>query len=152
LIEESGRVVDVEDGYAWIETEPASACGSCAAGKGCGTSALAKLFGHRPAPLRVANSINAGIGEHVVIGIQEAGIVRGSLAVYTAPLAGLFIGALLGRYTGRMLGADMHEFASILGAVAGLAAALAWLRRFSRRTERDARYQPVILRRQLRVN
>ena len=63
MIEENGRVVDVEDGYAWIETEPASACGSCAAGRGCGTSALAKLFGHRPAPLRVANSINAGIGD-----------------------------------------------------------------------------------------
>jgi positive regulator of sigma E activity len=38
-----------------------------------------------------------------------------------------------------------------MGAVAGFAAGLAWLRRFSRATNRDARYQPVILRHQMAV-
>ena len=78
--------------------------------------------------------------------------MRGSLAVYTAPLAGLFTGALLGRYIGGGLVAQMQEIASILGAVAGLAVALAWLRRFSRRTEQDGRYQPVILRMGITTN
>ena len=139
-------MVDVTDDYAWIETEPASACGSCPASKGCGTSALASLFGRREAPLRVVNNVNANIGDRVVIGIQEAGLVRGSLAVYAAPLAGLLAGGLSGRYAAGVIMPGMAEIASILGALAGLAAGLAWLRRFSRRTEQDARYQPVILR------
>jgi sigma-E factor negative regulatory protein RseC len=146
VIEENGQVVDVEDGYAWIETEPASTCGSCTVSKGCGTSALASLFGRRPAPLRVVNRINAHIGDNVVIGIDEAGLVRGSLAVYAAPLAGLFAGGLLGRYIAAALLPQAAEPGGILGALAGLAAGLVWLRRFSRRTEQDRRYQPVILR------
>jgi sigma-E factor negative regulatory protein RseC len=149
VIEETGRVVNVGDGYAWIETEPAGTCGSCSARKGCGTSALASLFGRRAAPLRVVNHVNASVGDRVVIGIEEAGLVRGSLAVYTAPLAGLFAGGLLGRFAGGAVMPGMAEIASILGALAGLVAGLAWLRRFSRHTEQDARYQPVILRRQM---
>lgn len=149
MIEETGRVVDVAGDYAWIETEPASACGSCSVRKGCGTSALAGLFGRREAPLRVVNHVNADVGDSVVIGIQEAGLVRGSLAVYAAPLAGLFAGGLLGRHAAAALMPEVAEVASILGALAGLAGGLAWLRRFSRRTEQDARYQPVILRMQI---
>lgn len=146
MIEETGRVVAVEDGYAWIETEPAGACGSCSVRRGCGTSALASLFGRRASPLRVVNDVNAAVGDGVVIGIEEAGLVRGSLAVYTAPLAGLFAGGLLGRYVAGFVMPAAGETASILGALAGLVAGLAWLRRFSRHTEQDARYQPVILR------
>ena len=152
MIEETGRVVDVTDGFAWIETEPASACGSCSVSKGCGTSALASLFGRREAPLRVVNHVNANIGDRVVIGIQEAGLVRGSLAVYTAPLAALFAGGLLGRHAAGILMPEMAEIASILGALAGLVAGIAWLRRFSRRTEQNARYQPVILRTHITTN
>ena len=152
MIEETGRVVDIEDGYAWIETEPAGTCGSCAVRKGCGTSALASLFGRRAAPLRVVNHVNAAVGDSVVIGIEEAGLVRGSLAVYTAPLAGLFAGGLLGRYAAGAMLPGAAEIASILGALAGLVAGLAWLRRFSRHTEQDARYQPVILRLRITAN
>jgi sigma-E factor negative regulatory protein RseC len=152
VIEETGRVVNVEDGYAWIETEPASTCGSCSARKGCGTSALASVFGRRAAPLRVVNNVNAAVGDSVVIGIDEAGLLRGSLAVYAAPLAGLFAGGLLGRYAGDVMLPGGAEIASILGALAGLAAGLVWLRRFSRQTQQDARYQPVILRMQITTN
>ena len=38
---------------------------------------------------------------------------------------------------------------AIAGALAGLGAGLFWLKRFSRRTEKDAAYQPVILRKQI---
>jgi sigma-E factor negative regulatory protein RseC len=146
MIEETGRVVDVEAAYAWIETEPASACGGCSAQRGCGTSALASLFGRRNAPVRVVNRIHATVGDRVVIGIEEAGLVRGSLAVYAVPLAGLFAGGLLGRFAGGALLPEMTEIASILGALAGLAAGILWLGNFSRRTEQDARFVPVILR------
>jgi sigma-E factor negative regulatory protein RseC len=149
MIEETGRVVKVQGDYAWIETGPAATCGSCSARKGCGTSVLASVFGRRRSPVRALNRAGARTGEQVVIGISESSLVRGSLAVYMVPLAGLLVGALAGRYFGMDLLPAYAELASIVGAVAGLLAGLAWLRFFSRASDRDERYQPVVMRHQI---
>lgn len=146
MIEESGRVVAVEGDFAWVESERTSACGSCAVRKGCGTSAIAKVFGRRRMQLRVLNRINALVGDDVVVGISEAGLLRGSLAVYAAPLAGLFAGALTGHFAGRQLLASASDLLAIGGALAGFLAALLWLRHFSRTSAKDVAYQPVVLR------
>jgi sigma-E factor negative regulatory protein RseC len=146
MIEETGRVVRVSDEYVWVETDPVTACGSCTVRSGCGTPVLARVLGRRNAPLRVANTVAAAVGDHVVLGISESGLVRGSLAVYLVPLAGLFAGALCSYFLAQGLLANYTEPASILGAVAGLSAGLAWLGHFSRAAARDHRYQPVILR------
>jgi sigma-E factor negative regulatory protein RseC len=146
MIEETGRVIQVRDGYAWIETVPVTGCGSCAERRGCGTSVLASVLGRRKAPLRVVNRIGAVAGDQVVIGISESGMLRGSLAVYAAPLAGLLGGAVAGHYVLGAPDGGYPELGSILGAAAGFWIALVWLRRFSRNSAADARYQPVVLR------
>jgi sigma-E factor negative regulatory protein RseC len=149
MIEETGQVVDVEGAFAWIESERTSTCGACNVRKGCGTAVLAKVLGQRRVHLRVLNRINARVGDAVVIGISESGLVRGSLAVYAVPLAGLFAGAIAGDFLGKYFFPDGSDPVAIAGALAGLAAGLFWLKRFSRRTEKDAAYQPVILRKQI---
>jgi sigma-E factor negative regulatory protein RseC len=152
MIEEDGQVVKVEnDGFVWVETRRQSTCGVCAVRQGCGTSVLASVLGRRQTPVRVVNSIGAVAGDQVVIGISESGLVRGSLAVYAVPLAGLFIGALTGHYLGDSGITRVADFWELLGAAAGFTAGLAWLRRFSHATGRDGRYQPVILRRRTPV-
>lgn len=149
MIEEDGRVVRVDDGFAWVETQRPGACGGCAAGKGCGISALGGVLGRRKAPVRVINRIGAVAGDQVVIAISEAGLLRASLAVYLVPLAGLFVGALSGQYLGSGWLKETVELSSLVGGVAGFAAALVWLRRLGRAANRDDRYQPVLLRRKL---
>jgi sigma-E factor negative regulatory protein RseC len=149
MIEETGRVVEVQGDYAWVETVPATTCDSCSARKGCGTSVLASVFGRRRSPVRALNRAGARAGEQVVIGISESSLVRGSLAVYMVPLAGLLVGTLAGRHLGMDLLPGHAEFASIVGAVAGLLAGLAWLRFFSHASDRDERYQPVVVRHQI---
>jgi len=93
MIEETGQIVDVEGAFAWVETERSSTCGSCAVRQGCGTGAIAKVLGQRRVRLRVLNRIEARVGDYVVIGVSESGLLRGSLAVYAVPLSGLFAGA-----------------------------------------------------------
>ena len=149
MIEETGQVVDVQGAFAWIESERTSTCGACNVRKGCGTAVLAKVLGRRRVHLRVINRINAQVGDEVVIGISESGLVRGSLAVYAVPLAGLFAGAIAGNALGHYFFPGRPDLLAIAGALAGLAAGLFWLRRFSRLTEADASYQPVILRKQI---
>ena len=137
--------------FAWIESERTTTCGSCAVRKGCGTSAIAKVLGQRRVRLRVLNRINASVGDDVVIGIAESGLVRGSLAVYAVPLIGLFAGALAGQLLGRQVFDTQSDLLAIFGAISGFVAALIWLKRFSRNTEKDAAYQPVVLRQQIRT-
>jgi len=149
MIEESGKVVAVQGDLAWVESERSSACGSCAVRKGCGTSAIAKMFGQRRMQLQVLNRIHARVGDTVVVGISESGLVRGSLAVYAAPLAGLFAGAFAGHFAARQLLVTGSDLLAIGGALAGFLAALFWLRHFSRTSAKDAAYQPVVLRQEI---
>lgn len=149
MIEESGRIVELEGEFAWIDSERSTTCGGCAVRKGCGTGAIARVLGQKHVRLRVVNRIGAAVGDRVVIGISESGLLRGSLAVYAAPLAALFAGALAGHFVGGYLGSAARDPLAIAGAVAGLLAGFAWLRRFSRRTGNHAAYQPVVLRKQL---
>jgi sigma-E factor negative regulatory protein RseC len=146
MIEEEGQVVDVQGEFAWVESERTTTCGSCTVRKGCGTSAIAQLLGKRRVRLRVLNRINARCGDKVVIGIAESGVVQGSLAVYAAPLLGLFAGAGAGQVLGSAVLDMTSDLPAIAGAIGGFVAALAWLRRFSRDREKDAVYQPVVLR------
>jgi sigma-E factor negative regulatory protein RseC len=151
MIEEQGQVVDVQGEFAWIESERTTTCGSCAVRKGCGTSAIAKVLGQRRVRLRVLNRIDAHVGDQVVIGIAESGLLRGSLAVYAVPLLGLFAGALAGQLLGSALFTLPSDLLAIGGAICGFVAALAWLKRFSHNSEKDAAYQPVVLRQQVRT-
>ncbi|MCG6901023.1 MAG: SoxR reducing system RseC family protein [Gammaproteobacteria bacterium] len=151
MIEEVGQVVAVQGEFAWIESERTSTCGSCAVRKGCGTSAIAQVLGQRRVRLRVLNRIHARVGDNVVIGIAESGVVRGSLAVYAAPLLGLFSGALAGQVLGSVVLELQSDLPAVAGAIAGFIAALAWLKRFSRDRESDVAYQPVALRLQIRT-
>ena len=141
--------MDVEGEFAWIESERTTTCGSCAVRKGCGTSAIAKVLGQRRVRLRVLNRIGARVGDNVVIGITESGLVRGSLAVYAVPLLGLFAGALAGQLAGSTVFAVQSDAAAIAGALTGFIAALLWLKRFSNDRKSDAAYQPVVLRQQI---
>jgi sigma-E factor negative regulatory protein RseC len=86
-----------------------------------------------------------------VIGVPESGLLRGSLAVYAAPLAGLFAGALTGYSLSAGASQGYVDLVTMLLGAAGFAVALLWLRRFSRASARDRRYQPVTLRRALPV-
>lgn len=152
MIEETGKVIDIQDDYAWVETARVPACNACSVRRGCGTSALASVFGRRKADIRVRNVIAAAVGDRVVIGIPESGLVRGSLAVYAMPLAGLFAGALAGHFTGGALLPGQTDLPAILGAVGGFTAGIYWLRHYSRTSGQDERYQPVMLRHQLTIS
>ena len=146
MLEENGQVVDLDGDFAWVESERRSTCGSCSARTGCGTGVIARVLGRKRIRLRAVNRINAAIGDHVVIGIAESGVVRGSLAVYAAPLAALLGGAIVGHLAGLYLLQTVTDLPSILGAVTGFVVGLVWLGRFSRATQTDDAYQPVLLR------
>ncbi|SEP99762.1 sigma-E factor negative regulatory protein RseC [Ectothiorhodospira magna] len=144
MIEETARVIAVDEpGFAWVETERKTACGTCSVNKGCGTSVIAKLFGQRRTQVRVIDPVGVTLGDEVIIGLEESALVRGSLAIYILPLVCLLIGAALGQW----LWAGYGELPVVLAGLAGLAAGLGAVGGFTRRIRRDPRYQPVVVRR-----
>ena len=146
MIEETATVVKTEGKIAWVEAQRQTTCGSCAARKGCGTSVLAKVVGKKAAHMRAINPIEAQVGDTVIVGLNEAALLKGSLAVYLLPLLFMLLFAVTGQVVARQM-LWQSEPVVILFAVAGLLVAGIWLRRFTRRIQHDTIYQPVILRR-----
>jgi len=149
MIEEHAQVIALENSDVWVETQRRSACGQCAANKGCGTATLAKVLGNKRSRVRALNpqATPVAVGDEVVIGINEQALVRGSLAVYTVPLLMLFVFGFLGQLlTSQLLMTNQDVLPVILG-LAGLLSGFVWVRRFTRVIADDIRYQPVLLRR-----
>ncbi len=147
MIEETATIVAVEGDDTWIETERQSTCGSCAVNKGCGTATLAKVMGNRRTRVRVMNPIGAGVGERVVVGIEEKALLKGSLAVYMVPLLGMMLGGVFGEFMAPRLQLGSTELLAALGAILGLLLGLFWLRLFARQVRSDQRYQATVLKR-----
>lgn len=148
MIEEPGTVVAIDGVHAEVRTERRSVCGGCAARDGCGTSLIERLLGTRPNRVRALNQAQARVGERVMLGIPEQGLLGASLAVYLVPVSGLVIGALLGeRLLGQAVGVGPADWAALLGTVAGFALSLLWLRRYSVGSRNRPDYQAVVVRR-----
>lgn len=140
MIEETGRVVARDPGYAWVETIRQSACDSCSAKSGCGHSALAKL-GRDSIHMQALCDIDVSVGDQVVVGVPEDIMVKSSLLAYLMPLLLMLIGVLV---ADELWGQDLLTAASGL---IGLGLGFAVLRWHFKRNRHDERYQPVVLRR-----
>lgn len=154
MIKEHAQVIALdENNDVWVETQRRSACGQCAANKGCGTATLAKVLGNKRSRVRTLNpnATSVAVGDEVVIGINEQALVRGSLAIYAAPLLSLFVFGLLGQVLSAQLLMTNHDILPIVLGLSGLLLGFVWVRRFTREIANDERYQPVLIRRVLPV-
>lgn len=133
MIEEQARVVRVEDGIAEIVIAKQSACGSCSAKAGCGTSLLSTWFARRQLSLRLDNVIAAEPGDTVILGMDESSLQRSSLLLYALPLAGLLVGAIAGERAFLFLDWPAELGAVLLGLL-GVIAALNFVRHYSAKT------------------
>lgn len=147
MIEETAWVVDREGDYVWVEAERKSTCGQCAAQKGCGTGALATVLGRRPMRMKARNTVDARVGDQVVIGLQEAALIKGSIAVYLMPLVAMMLAAMAGQGLAPQFGFADPDKASIVWGMTGLGLGFLWVWRFGRSIGKDERYQATTLRR-----
>lgn len=144
MIKETGRVERVEDGYAWVVCAGQAACARCAEGRGCGGGLLGRLLGDRLHRVRVLAGRHAlQAGDRVELGLEESALLRGALRVYGLPLLGLLGLPLLVRVVTGLSADGPMLVAGLLGLAGGLVVA----RRGSSRIERDALYQPRVVRR-----
>lgn len=145
MIEQIATVVAVEGDAAWVETQRQSGCGACAMNKGCGAGLFARAFGFHSPQLKVLNIQNIEVGDHVIIGIDEQALVRGSFAAYMMPILFMLGFALLGETASVAWRVVDSDLAAVSSGMVGLIVGLMWLKRHSHHIRHDRRYQPLIL-------
>lgn len=148
MIEEHAVVVSLENELAVLEVVRKTPCSLCGQTKGCGISIWGRIFGHKRSLFKAQNSVQAKVGDIVVVGIDDSAVLRSAMMLYGLPLMGLFIGAFVAQCFSNPEHADLNTF---LGAVGGLGAMLIWLKGHFTGAGVSQRYQPVILRAQSNV-
>lgn len=143
MVEEQAVIVGLQDETAILEIVRSKPCGLCGQTRGCGVSMWGKLFRHRPYIFRALNRVNAKVGDFVVVGIEEQALLRSAVLVYGIPLLTLLAGAVLAGLAGE---GSNRDVTTAIGALAGLAIGLLWVKGHTAGGSLDSRYQPVILR------
>ncbi len=145
MLESEALVVKIENGATFVEAQANGGCGGnrCET-QGCSTAVLTRLFSQQPKALQVNNPIDALVGEHVVVGLEEGAFLKSSVVAYLLPLTALIVGAVLGtQFAGASETRDLY--AGVGGLIGLIASALAI--KFFLPTLFATGVQPVILRR-----
>lgn len=145
MIEEHAIVLTLEadsanPSIATLEIVRQSACGLCGQTRGCGNALWGKLFAHQSASFRAENAINAKIGDHVIVGINEQALMKSALLLYLLPLVVMLLSALA------FQALFTSEWAAILGAFTGLLLTFLWVKGHTAGRQYYQRHQPKILR------
>ncbi len=141
MIEEPGRVIAVEAGAVWVETQRSSTCSGCSVRGGCGKGLTDRLgIRERRGLVRASSDLHLAVGDAVVIGIRESALLRGAVLVYLFPLLALFASAVAASAL-----ALAEPYVILVGAVGFFIACLIVRKRSQRATD-DAALQPIVLR------
>lgn len=135
---EAARVVAVEEGGAWLESEGQSGCANCRDGRGCGVSVFQRLFRLPRHRLYLPTEEGLSVGDHVVIALSQRAVLTASLWLYLAPLVGLLAGALVAEAL------FAREVLTVMGAITGLAGALGLVHGRQQRQARSGAFFPVL--------
>ena len=145
MIEEQAEVVEIEGSRLILQAQTQSACGSCSASKGCGTSLLSKVIGRKFTRFEAENNVNAVVGDTVIVGIPEDALLKGSLVMYSIPLAGMIIFALLADYF-LLASTGSRDLMVAASAIMGLILGSLMSKAYFQRQSSIHLFSPVILR------
>jgi len=133
MLETRAIVVQVDGKHAFVQANQGNGCGQCS-GKGCGSGKLSQLFCSKPRQFQVDNSVNARVGDEVIVSVAEGAVLRGIGLIYLLPLLLLLTGATLGSLLAEQ--AEQRDIYAAIGALSGLAAGFMFAKWTSSRRSR----------------
>jgi sigma-E factor negative regulatory protein RseC len=144
MVEQQARVITVEGDQLVLEAETQSSCQACEVKSGCGTSVLSKWVGKKFTRFHAQNTVDASVGDQVVVGLSETALVQGSLAIYFLPLLGMICFALVADVL--ISPGGSHDLMVALSAFAGFGVALVLCRAYLANDRLKDDLTPVVLR------
>ncbi len=139
-----GTILKTSGNHALVSTTRRGICDGCTDRSSCTyddpfTNATEDML----EKITALNPVNAQPGDHVEFDLPGHTELSLSVLIWVVPLLGLIAGAVLGAYTHQLLSMD-RDSATLLGLVAGAAAAFAVVIRIDRKATGDERLTPVI--------
>jgi sigma-E factor negative regulatory protein RseC len=145
MIEQQARVINVKGDQLELEAETYSSCNACDVKSGCGTSVLAKWVGKKFTRFSVVNTVDAKVGDQVVVGMAERALVSGSLVIYLWPLLGMIVFALASDAV-LLQDADYRDLIIALSGTVGFVFSLGLCRRYLEKGNFREHLTPVVIR------
>ncbi len=145
MIEEQAQVVEITGSQLVLQAQTQSACGSCSASKGCGTSVLSKVIGRKFTRFQAENNIDAEVGDTVVVGISEDALLKGSMVMYVIPILSMLIFSLAANYF-LEAGVVYRDLIIAASGITGLVFGSLMSKRYFQRQSSKQRFTPVVLR------
>ncbi len=115
MLEETGVVVErLGSKRVKVKVQRTSACKSCASANLC-----MALSGESEMLAEARDKLGVGVGDKVVIAIEEQVFLKASFLVYILPLAGLFAGVALAEWLSVPVSQNWQAAGGFLGLAAG---------------------------------
>ncbi len=136
MIEERAVITEKSDSKVIFEVERTKPCGICGQTRGCGNATWGKLLGHQQHAVKADNPINANVGDHVIVGVEEKVILNAAMYLYVLPLLGLFLGAssmqLIFKQEGFVI------FGAVIGLISGFMLVKQYLAKFNKQPNQQS--------------
>lgn len=121
MIEETAKVVAINNDSLVIESEIKSTCSGCQQVDSCASGQVAKAIPHRKLTVELQSDLALAVGDNVVIGIPEKNVLSTAFQVYSLPIIGLIIGSAIGQYLLQQSIINHELIGLAIGAVLGFA-------------------------------
>jgi len=118
MLRENGIVSDLKGNLAVVHTQNQLACSSCKVVDSCGNGLIEKYFLGKVFRSEIENSLDAKIGDQVVLQMPKSSVTKASIFVYIIPLIGLISFALVSSFFHAK--EPLIIFSSFVGLIAGL--------------------------------
>ncbi|MCJ8499911.1 SoxR reducing system RseC family protein [Desulfatitalea alkaliphila] len=125
----------------WVQTVRSSACESCASRDSCRTAETGENQ-----EVEVFNTAGARVGDRIQLMIRTGSLLKATFLLYIFPILGMLGGAVVAQTITDGLRLCNSSVAAAIGALAGLVAALAYVRIRGQRLGNESAYRPHIVR------
>jgi sigma-E factor negative regulatory protein RseC len=127
MIEEIATITAIKNSTVTVTSQIKSGCSGCAQVDTCGSGQIAKAIPQRRLTLNLPypNNLTSGslkVGESIILGLPQSGVLASAGQVYLLPLAGLITFSALGQWlvTQHWLNHELFAFAfGLVGAYLG---------------------------------
>lgn len=96
MFQETAVVSSINGNIASIITKNQLACGSCQLSNTCGNGLIEKYLSGKVFVSQVLNSLNAQVGDQVIVEIPSSSVTKASIISYFVPILMFFVFALIG--------------------------------------------------------
>ncbi len=143
MIKETAWVIAVEGDSVTVEAAIKSTCNACEAQSDCGTGVISRAIAPKTQQLTLRTPMTVKVGQKVIVGIPEAGVLSASAWLYLLPLL-TFIGAYSAFMAALESGGIVHELWATVPSAMFTYLVYRLIAYKLRRVE-SAKYRPVLL-------